>query len=136
LSLVGSDWVPFFTPLLPVCHQHALSLRCLHQSSGNGFQRRIFLFPSVPELYPWLSHINSQLTDSQQNSFQTEFLYAIQEGCLGTGRQKTPFAVVASLEPRKNTAPLFVHGFKLESCRDCQAVAVVYKIITQQRLHV
>jgi hypothetical protein len=48
---------------------HALSilnLLCLHQSSGNGFQRQTISFLWVSKLTSCLSYSNSQLTNSQQ----------------------------------------------------------------------
>jgi hypothetical protein len=39
----------------------------------------MFSFVWVPELFPYLSHESSHLTSSQQDSLQTDSLYAIQE---------------------------------------------------------
>jgi hypothetical protein len=43
-------------------HLSPISQLCLHQSSGNSFQRQMFPFFWVLELSPYLSHSNSQLT--------------------------------------------------------------------------
>jgi hypothetical protein len=64
-----------------------IRLLCPHQYSGNGFQRLTFPFLWVSELCPYLSRRNSWLPNSKEvhspkDSFQSESLYAIQEGSL------------------------------------------------------
>jgi hypothetical protein len=46
-------------------HFRLISLLYLHQSSGNGFQRRMFSFLWVSELFPCFSCSNYRLTDCQ-----------------------------------------------------------------------
>lgn len=84
---------------------------CLHQFSGNGFQRQLRTILWIAEVSPCLSHSNYKLTKSQQqhsadDSFHTLSLYAIKGDCflqtellsnkscqlepLGTDRKKSP----------------------------------------------
>jgi hypothetical protein len=59
-------WTLWYTQIVTTlhnCHTYTNGLsRGLHQSSGNGFQKRTFPFLWISELSPCLTHSNSRLT--------------------------------------------------------------------------
>jgi hypothetical protein len=125
---------------------HNISVSCLHQSSGYGFQRRTFQYLLVPDLFPCLRHsrlIHTQLLLSQEYSFHTWPQYATREGCLFTTHScqiNRPLKTSWDEEHRTHhSSSLLPSGHAQNTVspmrsNHCLAMAVVSWLIIQQRL--